>query len=760
MTSRPRPPSRTSSQASDDMSKYSLNLDALPGGASNLDDSLLPDEDPRHDHFDVVRTDEIDGPTDFTQNMEYWMRLKVPNVTKPTTLQGKGKQDLEEYISSDGEISMSGSDTPQMVAASVDAQQQRQQVQQRSAGIVGTIKREVLSASTQHLDDEADMDDSIPGFDGPTEDVNQPHTLRRTPRLQAFVEDQDDSPARPRGILATSSAAIGDTLRHSLYGQYVHTKNTIEEEKAATESAVVQSLENALQSLRQELDDLKQQAQLDLERLQAEWKAKLQEERDSAKAKLEELAADLFALDNTLKGKSADYDAQKSIADMLTSKHDSLLEQFLNFKTSYQQLTERTSSKEKRLQEELVQRTDEAKFALQQKNKLTAELKLSVEKVADLERRASSNMSDTSSHDNDNDQVSHLEGELSKSQKLVMDQNMHILELERQVFEHSSALKESETKQNSLAATVTGVRQNHTEEVTNIRRASESQVSGLNEQLQLLERQVNSANQTISSLRRDLETSAEVARICKEELTDERRNTQSLREQYQQAEVLETRAVNAESQVQILNADLYKLRLEHDDHNDRVKNGHILHTNKIRKTAEDAVRKASQLVQKQKREIETLRAELDKATSNTAELEDLRNELQIVNDRTEDMQKERDILRVEASERAPALQASRIDAIRAHKEAAALRKELSKVTNDYKIINDAVDKRLAELQRKRDMQWKTRIEMLIKDIEVRGKLLMLEWGHNECGKGDPQGYKYKYQKMSQELVRDIRKNMA
>jgi hypothetical protein len=210
----------------------------------------------------------------------------------------------------------------------------------------------------------------------------------------------------------------------------------------------------------------------------------------------------------------------------------------------------------------------------------------------------------------------------------------------------------------------------------------------------------------------------------------------------------------------VLNADLHRVKLENADHIERIKNGHILHTNKIRNTAEDAVRKASQLLAKQKLEVKTLREDLDRAATNTSELGDLRNELQIANDRAEDMQKERDVLRDEAAERAPALQASRIDAIRAHKEVAALRKELTKVTDDYKIINSAVDKRLAELQQKRDMQWKARIEILVKDIEVRGKLLMMEWGQNECGKGDPQGYKYRYQKMSRELARDARKVMA
>jgi len=117
---------------------------------------------------------------------------------------------------------------------------------------------------------------------------------------------------------------------------------------------------------------------------------------------------------------------------------------------------------------------------------------------------------------------------------------------------------------------------------------------------------------------------------------------------------------------------------------------------------------------------------------------------------------ERDALRAEASERAPALHASRIDVIRANKEIASLRAELVRVQEDYRIVNEAVDKRLAELQKKRDEQWRMRIEMLIKDIEVRGKLLMMEWGEKEVGMSVPQGYKYKYLKMSRELVRDLK----
>lgn len=97
---------RALSQAS---TQYSIDAAALYGSAgdSSALDIPLPGED---EDIDLIRTEDIDGPSDFTQNMGYWMRTKlpVPTVTEPGKLEDETvERDLEEWVESDssaGEI--------------------------------------------------------------------------------------------------------------------------------------------------------------------------------------------------------------------------------------------------------------------------------------------------------------------------------------------------------------------------------------------------------------------------------------------------------------------------------------------------------------------------------------------------------------------------------------------------------------------------------------------------------------------------------
>ena len=95
-----RPLSRQESD--NDSTQYSLDLGALPGA---VDESMLHVAD-YEERLDQIHSEDIDGPSDFTQNMELWMRGKLPNVLKPqkatdTDLNEESRLHLEEYVSSD-----------------------------------------------------------------------------------------------------------------------------------------------------------------------------------------------------------------------------------------------------------------------------------------------------------------------------------------------------------------------------------------------------------------------------------------------------------------------------------------------------------------------------------------------------------------------------------------------------------------------------------------------------------------------------------
>lgn len=55
---------------------YSIDFDALMGGSKDNDDLTMDDMEP----VEAVRSEDVDGPSDFTQNMEFWMRARLPLV--------------------------------------------------------------------------------------------------------------------------------------------------------------------------------------------------------------------------------------------------------------------------------------------------------------------------------------------------------------------------------------------------------------------------------------------------------------------------------------------------------------------------------------------------------------------------------------------------------------------------------------------------------------------------------------------------------
>src|SRR5262249_16017873 len=79
--------------------EYSLNLDELT--LSKADESSLMDSmQAIGPALDVVRSEDIGGPSDFTENMEFWMRGGETSDTKREALQVQHKTKPEESNSS------------------------------------------------------------------------------------------------------------------------------------------------------------------------------------------------------------------------------------------------------------------------------------------------------------------------------------------------------------------------------------------------------------------------------------------------------------------------------------------------------------------------------------------------------------------------------------------------------------------------------------------------------------------------------------
>jgi chromosome segregation ATPase len=158
--------------------------------------------------------------------------------------------------------------------------------------------------------------------------------------------------------------------------------------------------------------------------------------------------------------------------------------------------------------------------------------------------------------------------------------------------------------------------------------------------------------------------------------------------------------------------------------------------------SEAKLRNAAEILSTERKQARQLRADMQTAATSKDselvelknELAELKNELRVANDRAEDMLQERD----EARRKVEVLAAS----VERH-----LRGE-----GEVRGENEALKKEIARLNKEnaaRLKEWEKEKEDIKIEMELRGKLLLREWGRQEVGPppvGEKQGYKYKYVK--------------
>lgn len=220
---------------------------------------------PRMNHIDVVHSEDIDGPTDFTQNLEYWMTTKMPNVTKPSHMTGQAKDDLEEYVSEDTVKHHEAEKKDSLM----DSEKETPRKEDDNISFLSNIP------SSSHA---TDAQSSTPKT---VEHVSTVDANKRD--FQASVEDHSDTPSRIHGSsiingqddmplrVRESSSAIGATLRSPEFtlksrpGYFGATEGQVDEE-----SETVKSLRGTLEKLRQELDDFRTSSQDEIAKVKQE----------------------------------------------------------------------------------------------------------------------------------------------------------------------------------------------------------------------------------------------------------------------------------------------------------------------------------------------------------------------------------------------------------------------------------------------------------------------------------------------------------
>jgi chromosome segregation ATPase len=219
----------------------------------------------------------------------------------------------------------------------------------------------------------------------------------------------------------------------------------------------------------------------------------------------------------------------------------------------------------------------------------------------------------------------------------------------------------------------------------------------------------------VRSLQSMLNTADESAQQAREDLQEERRSSESRIENLQdQLSLTETRYLDAKDRIDDLNGELSSLRAS------------------AQQTSNDELRKVNGLLQKERKEVKRLTAELSKKSTSSSELADLQNDAVVSNDRAEDMQRERDEAKNKLDIVARSLE-------RHLKTERAIRKELS--------ASQIYNSELKLEMKSRLQEWDVEKQALLHEMELRSKMLLIEWGRNEVGPappGRPQGYKYKY----------------
>jgi len=131
-------------------------------------------------------------------------------------------------------------------------------------------------------------------------------------------------------------------------------------------------------------------------------------------------------------------------------------------------------------------------------------------------------------------------------------------------------------------------------------------------------------------------------------------------------------------------------------------------------------------------------------TSTTSELNDLRNELEANQSLLNDAILERDAAQDSLASLQESHQASELDlqaqleAVQAQLEAS--KAELK----DSETVNAALDARISEAVRKREGYWKGKLEAGEKERGIMAKALLHQWGREEVGVEVPQGFEYRY----------------
>ncbi|KAF2626713.1 hypothetical protein BU25DRAFT_471698 [Macroventuria anomochaeta] len=375
----------------------------------------------------------------------------------------------------------------------------------------------------------------------------------------------------------------------------------------------------------------------------------------------------------------------------------------------------------------------------------------------------------------------HLNASLRSLRRELETQRSVLADLRSTNRSHSTS---DEQLQTELTTKDQLIAQHATEKDSLERKLSTAQgrISGLESSLNALRAQLAEAHRESGSARADVERLSHDLEDANDRVVDARaqadRRVADVEKKLAKTKDLKTEAES-------------KFRELKSQHNDLVE-GHAAMLEDVRDKAEDAVRKTGALLAQERKEktrlkkdverlqseIEHLRADNEQNTATGEDSDDTTTSLPAPkqNDDTKDAEiaSLRAIIKNQVTElkTLESSHTSTLTSLKAthkstlhslHSEISSLQQRLETQAHDHAAINAAMDEQLSTLLSKlmkertrtvvgkRDGQWEEVQRSAASEKELLGKVLLRQWGREECGvvdegKGQRQLYEYKYMK--------------
>lgn len=710
-----RPLSRASTRSSSS-TQYELDVDALLNEKD--DDTFSIDVASKNDAKDKIFSDDIDGPTDFTQNLEFWMRggqwLKNKMKAESRAVQtmqavqvGTAQKPRENY-------------TEKLKVVETLETQKAPTAQLKWKHFTHNMAQPSPSRSEPKFsesDSLPKLNEQGPGAESDSEDDSIPIPIPRPKSsLQPSVEDYNSTPVRPWTARSASSSALGDTLRKSIARRLKETQAQNLDQGRNVEDATV-ALQKTIDTLRTELRKCKTDASAERTRLLSEFERR----RENYQRDVDDGAKEKDALIARLNHELSQH---KQDAQSLRAQNASLqlqfqeqllrndgLRQTLNYqvsaskrKSDAQTLSNRRQIEELRKQHRLDldrQHTSyEARFS-------TYESRLAIQ--PSLTHPPSQPLPAPSLRIS----TSELEAQLTTLQSHLTAANTTISSLRIELSQSSETIlvlqsQAAQEKQQTI------VLNQHNQAVTNQLNAVREEVAEVRSQLLSVEIERDLAE----TAREDLEEQCsalearlkDLAAIAEGDRTGSRVQELVVKMGQVQAEkaLLEERVDELEEQILGAEERINELERERDG---------------IAQNYEERIEVSERASRMMAEEIKGARMTVKERDGLKASL--AAYEMQLLQQKSE-------------------LESARTDAQRATEEVRTLSAEIEMLKREFDEMNKAMDKKVKEMMDQRDLEWIKRIEGLDRERKIMGSVLLREWGRGEFGKIEPQAYRYKY----------------